>query len=199
MPQQRRVDYAVFDAAFQGNCIKIRSSIEGGQFDVNAVAPLWKSVYQPTALAYAVWGNQPEAVRVLLELGADPDQPDGDGKEGKTKDKIKPGGAPAVKWLRGGKSMRIGGDLFDVEAISKHLGLDKAASKGLCWPVILSRKKGDRALINCPCPEKAGHSSMTDAAHARPDGFNLDEICKDKKLRVSEPVQKGKGKRKRGQ
>ena len=115
------------------------------------------------------------------------------------RERPKAGTAPTVKWLKNGKSMRIGGDLFDVEAISKQLGLDQAASKALCWPVILSRKKGDRALVNCPCPKKAGHSSMTDTAHARPSGFNLDEICKDKKLRTSEPQQKGKGKRKRGQ
>ena len=73
----RRVDYAFFDAAYQGDLERMRTSIEGGH-DVNLLPPVWKSVYQPTALAYAVWGNQPEAVRFLLEHGADPNQPDGD-------------------------------------------------------------------------------------------------------------------------
>ena len=44
---------------------------------VNKHPPSWKSVYQPTALAYAVWGNQPSAVRLLLESGANPNLADG--------------------------------------------------------------------------------------------------------------------------
>ena len=70
------VDNAFFDAAYQGDLTRMRGSIESGH-DVNALPPSWKSVYQPTALAYAVWGNQPEAVRFLLEHGADPNLPDG--------------------------------------------------------------------------------------------------------------------------
>ena len=64
------------DAAFQGDLDKLREILAEGQ-DVNAYPPAWKSVYQPTALAYAVWGNQPAAVRLLLDGGADPNQPDG--------------------------------------------------------------------------------------------------------------------------
>ena len=71
------IDYAFFDAAYQGDTERMLHSIENGH-DVNSLPPSWKSVYQPTALAYAVWGNQPDAVRFLLEHGADPNQPDGD-------------------------------------------------------------------------------------------------------------------------
>ena len=54
------IDYAFFDAAYQGDTERMLHSIENGH-DVNSLPPSWKSVYQPTALAYAVWGNQPEA------------------------------------------------------------------------------------------------------------------------------------------
>ena len=70
------MDFAFFDAAYQGDLTRMRSSIQKGH-DVNAYPPVWKSVYQPTALAYAVWGNQAEAVTFLLANGADPNQPDG--------------------------------------------------------------------------------------------------------------------------
>ena len=69
-------DYSFFDSAYHGDVQRMRGSLERGH-DVNALAPLWKSVYQPTALAYAVWGNQPEAVHFLLEHGADPNHSDG--------------------------------------------------------------------------------------------------------------------------
>lgn len=69
---------AFFDAAFQGDLERMRKMLDDGH-DVNDHPPMWKSVYQPTALAYAVWGNQPEAVRLLLDSRADPNQADGDG------------------------------------------------------------------------------------------------------------------------
>ena len=50
--------------------------IDGG-CNVNGTCPAWKSAYQPTALAYAVWGNQLDAIKLLLDSGADPDRVDG--------------------------------------------------------------------------------------------------------------------------
>lgn len=67
---------AFWDAAFQGDVASLKEHIERGA-NVNAWPPAWKSAYQPTALSYAVWGNQPSAVNVLLENGANPNQPDG--------------------------------------------------------------------------------------------------------------------------
>ena len=69
--------FEIFDAAHQGDLERLQQIIDDG-VDVNGHPPAWKSAYQPTALGYAVWGNQPEAVKLLLEAGADPDKADGD-------------------------------------------------------------------------------------------------------------------------
>ena len=65
-----------WDAAFQGDLTSLRDHI-ANDVDVNAWPPAWKSAYQPTALSYAVWGNQPAVVKLLLRNGADPNRPDG--------------------------------------------------------------------------------------------------------------------------
>ena len=68
--------FGFWDAAHQGDMRRLRQMIDGG-CDVNGTCPAWKSAYQPTALAYAVWGNQLEAIKLLLDAGADPDRVDG--------------------------------------------------------------------------------------------------------------------------
>ena len=68
---------AFWDAAHQGDLSRMREFIEKDPAIVNRHPPTWKSAYQPTALAYAVWGNQPGAVRLLLESGANPNLADG--------------------------------------------------------------------------------------------------------------------------
>ncbi len=55
----------------------MREFISEDAMIVNKHPPAWKSAYQPTALAYAVWGNKPGAVRLLLENGANPNLADG--------------------------------------------------------------------------------------------------------------------------
>lgn len=74
---QTEAGTAFYDVCYHGDLERIAKAIAAGQ-DVNAHCPKWKSMYQPTALAYAVWGQQVEAVRLLLESGANPDLPDGD-------------------------------------------------------------------------------------------------------------------------
>ena len=64
-------------AAHQGDIDRLREMIDQGQ-DLDAYPPAGDSAYRPTALAYAVWGNQPDAASLLLECGANPNQPDGD-------------------------------------------------------------------------------------------------------------------------
>ena len=77
-PRPRIPPGALFDAAFQGDIERLKQMLDDGA-DVNSHPPIWKSVYQPTALAYAVWGNQPEALKLLLDYHADPNLADGDG------------------------------------------------------------------------------------------------------------------------
>ena len=68
--------FGFWDAAHQGDLRRLRQMIDGG-CNVNGTCPAWKSAYQPTALAYAVWGNQLDAIKLLLDSGADPDRVDG--------------------------------------------------------------------------------------------------------------------------
>ena len=75
LPLNAVIDFGA--AAHQGDLERMRSMIDEKRVDINGVPPAWKSIYQPTPLAYAVWGNQPEAVKLLLESGADPDHVDG--------------------------------------------------------------------------------------------------------------------------
>jgi len=75
-PSTSNDQFGFWDAAHQGDLRRLRQMIDGG-CDVNGTCPAWKSAYQPTALAYAVWGNQLEAIKLLLEAGANPDQVDG--------------------------------------------------------------------------------------------------------------------------
>ena len=68
---------AFWDATFQGDLTRMREYITEEPGIIDRHPPTWKSVYQPTAIAYAIWGNQPSAVRLLLEMGANPNLADG--------------------------------------------------------------------------------------------------------------------------
>ena len=45
-----------------------------------------------------------------------------------------------------------------------------------CWPVLLTKKKGDEALSICP--NHAAHGDLKQAVHKRPANFDLDHIYK---------------------
>ena len=67
-----------WSAAFQGDIERVTELLDAGQ-NIDEYPPPNETCYRPTALAYAVWGNQPEMVKYLLERGANPDRYDGDG------------------------------------------------------------------------------------------------------------------------
>ena len=66
-----------WSSAHQGDTDRLVELLSQGQ-DVDEYCPAGVSAYRPTALAYAVWGNQPDAVGLLLERGANPNRSDGD-------------------------------------------------------------------------------------------------------------------------
>ena len=68
----------IWAAAHQGDLVRLEELLNSGE-DPNAHQPESKSAYRPTPLAYAVWGDQPDALRLLLEHGGDPNRADGDG------------------------------------------------------------------------------------------------------------------------
>ena len=55
-----------WSSAHQGDTDRLVELLSQGQ-DVDEYCPAGVSAYRPTALAYAVWGNQPDAVALLLE------------------------------------------------------------------------------------------------------------------------------------
>ena len=69
----------------------------------------------------------------------------------------------------------LGGVVFKKDKITSHFKV--ANADHLCWPVILSKKKGDAALELCP--DHATHGDMKQPVHKRPNNFDLDYIYKN--------------------
>ena len=65
--------------------------------------------------------------------------------------------------------------VFKKDKITSHFKV--ANADHLCWPVILSKKKGDAALELCP--DHATHGDMKQPVHKRPNNFDLDYIYKN--------------------
>ena len=66
------------------------------------------------------------------------------------------------------------GTVFKIQDIAKHYKM--GAANQYCWPVLLSKKKGDAALSLCP--EHTAHGNIKAKMHVRPSNFNLDQIYK---------------------
>ena len=61
----------------------------------------------------------------------------------------------------------------------------------MCWPVLLTVKRGGHALCLCPQWEEPGHTSLTSKAHVRPKGWNITTIEKNHSAKA--PGAPGKG------
>ena len=68
----------------------------------------------------------------------------------------------------------LGGVVFQLDKISKHYNINN--SDHLCWPVLLTKKKGADALEICP--DHATHGDLKQAVHKRPANLDLDYIYK---------------------
>ena len=69
----------------------------------------------------------------------------------------------------------LAGVVVKIDQVAKHYKM--AQPDHMCWPVLLSKKKGDAALEICP--NHATHGDLKQAVHKRPANFNLDYIYKN--------------------
>jgi hypothetical protein len=67
------------------------------------------------------------------------------------------------------------GTVFKVEEIAKHYKMSPPDQ--YCWPVLLSKKKGNAALSLCP--EHGTHGGLKAKVHQRPSKFDLNHIYKN--------------------
>ena len=66
--------------------------------------------------------------------------------------------------------MRLGPLIYDVKGIADLYGLDVAE---MCWPVLLTSKKGGHALCLCANWGQPGHTALTSKAHVKPKAWNI--------------------------
>ena len=84
-----------------------------------------------------------------------------------SKSKLAQSLSPTELWL--------GGVVFKLDQIAQHYKMSNPHH--LCWPVLLTKKKGDAALELCP--DHATHGDLKQAVHKRPQNFDLDYIYKN--------------------
>ena len=66
----------------------------------------------------------------------------------------------------------LGGVVFHLDKIAQHYKMPNPDQ--LCWPVLLTKKKGDAALE--ACPDHATHGDIKQVCHKRPNSFDLAHI-----------------------
>ena len=98
-----------------------------------------------------------------------------DGKRLLDPDASGPGSKSALAMPLSPTELWYAGAVFQTDKIASHFKIAKP--EDFCWPVLLSKKKGDAALE--VCPDHAGHGDLKQACHKRPSNFNLDHIYKN--------------------
>ena len=99
-----------------------------------------------------------------------------------------PGSAKSLASWTDDTHLRVGATVYDVEAVAKLYSLDVAE---MCWPVLLTVKRGGHALCLCPKWGEPGHTSLTSKAHVKPKGWNITTIEKNHSAKA--PGASGKG------
>ena len=64
--------------------------------------------------------------------------------------------------------------MVKTEQAALHYKMTKP--EDMCWPVLLTKKKGEAALELCP--DHAKHGGLNAACHKRPKNFDLEYIYK---------------------
>ena len=98
----------------------------------------------------------------------------GSGGKGKGQDDNSPGSKSGYSFAISPQEVFSCGTVFKIQDIAKHYKMGSADQ--YCWPVLLSKKKGDAALSLCP--EHSTHGDIKAKMHARPSNFSLDHVYK---------------------
>ena len=98
-------------------------------------------------------------------------------KKGKGKEEAAdgPGSKSSLAMSISNSELWIAGVVVNIEQVAKHYKV--AQPDHMCWPVLLSKKKGDAALQICP--DHSTHGDLKQAVHKRPANLNLDFIYKN--------------------
>jgi hypothetical protein len=131
----------------------------------------------------ALPGTSSSAIMLKGNDKSHDDKNGGKGKGGgKGKDKRKdnadatgPGSKSSLAFPISTSELWIAGVVFKLDQIAQHYKV--ARPDHICWPVLLSKKKGDAALE--VCPDHANHGDLNQALHKRPANFSLDHIYKN--------------------
>jgi hypothetical protein len=87
--------------------------------------------------------------------------------------------SPTEHWLAG--------VVFKTDKICSHYNIK--TGDHLCWPVLLTQKKGEAALEICP--DSANHGDLKQPCHKRPAKFDLKHIY-DNFTRAATPAENKK-------
>lgn len=90
-----------------------------------------------------------------------------------------PPGSLVTTWsfANGGKYLLISGKVWNIEALAKHLGVQRST---VCWPFILAGGREENRPARCDMWGKPGHKSASDTAHqlkSHPRGLDLTALA----------------------
>lgn len=99
-----------------------------------------------------------------------------------------PPGSLVASWsfANGGKYLLISGKVWNIEALAKHLGVQRSS---VCWPYVLAGGRDFNRPARCDLWGKQGHKSASDSAHqlkGHPHGLDLAALA----VRFARPATK---------
>ena len=128
---------------------------------------------ESVALAGTSASRTLQHVKPPSDKGKDKDK-DKDKGKGKKRDKEdnEPGSKAKLAMPISASELWLGGVVFDIKKIAEHYKITDPK----CWPVLLTKKKGNDALSICP--DHGAHGDLKQAIHQRPGNLQLNYIYK---------------------